>query len=156
MIRDEQGSMSAFLAMLFLVFLLLISVCVEGIYMYTARGKAMGIYMSGLSHTKGNYQKELADMYHIYAMDPRYHKKIEIDFSDRMKESLDQNGDPFRFQTGSTKISDILDLSAQKGEVLNTNIRTSKKRSEKRIYEIVKRRLGPIDHGREKSVRSSN
>lgn len=63
MIRDEQGSMSAFLAMLFLVFLLLISVCVEGIYMYTARGKAMGIYMSGLSHTKGNYQKELADMY---------------------------------------------------------------------------------------------
>ena len=111
MIRDEQGSMSAFLAMLFLVFLLLISVCVEGIYMYTARGKAMGIYMSGLSHTKGNYQKELADMYHIYAMDPRYHKKIEIDFSDRMKESLDQNGDPFRFQTGSTKISDILDLS---------------------------------------------
>ena len=31
-----------------------------------------------------------------------------------------------------------------------------KKRSEKRIYEIVKRRLGPIDHGREKSVRSSN
>ena len=86
--------------------------------MYTARGKAMGIYMSGLSHTKGNYQKELADMYHIYAMDPRYHKKIETDFSDRMKESLDQNGDPFRFQTGSTKISDILDLSAQKGEVL--------------------------------------
>ena len=110
MIRDEQGSMSAFLAMLFLVFLLLISVCVEGIYMYTARGKAVGIYMSGLSHTKGNYQKELADMYHIYAMDPRYHKKIETDFSDRMKESLDQNGDPFRFQTGSTKISDTLDL----------------------------------------------
>ena len=32
MIRDERGSMSAFLAMLFLVFLLLISVCAEGIY----------------------------------------------------------------------------------------------------------------------------
>lgn len=91
--------------------------------MYTARGKAMGIYMSGLSHTKGNYQKELADMYHIYAMDPRYYKKIETDFSNRMKESLDQNGDPFRFQTGSTKISDMLDLSAQKGEVLKYQIR---------------------------------
>ena len=37
--------------------------------------------------------------------------------------SLDQNGDPFRFQTGSTKISDILDLSAQKGEVLKYQIR---------------------------------
>ena len=44
-------------------------------------------------------------------------------FQDRMKESLDQNGDPFRFQTGSTKISDILDLSAQKGEVLKYQIR---------------------------------
>ena len=45
---------------------------------------------------------------------------------------------------------------AEETEMKNTNIRTSKKRSEKRIYEIVKRRLGPIDHGREKSVRSSN
>ena len=69
MIRDEQGSMSAFLAMLFLVFLLLISVCVEGIYMYTARGKAMGIYMSGLSHTKGNYQKELAVIFMRWIQD---------------------------------------------------------------------------------------
>lgn len=58
MIRDEQGSMSAFLAMLFLVFFILDEYA-EGIYMYTARGKAMGIYMSGLSHTKGNYQKSL-------------------------------------------------------------------------------------------------
>ncbi len=123
MIRDEQGSMSAFLAMLFLVFLLLISVCVEGIYMYTAKGKAMGVYMSGLSHTKGNYQKELADLYHIYAMDPRYRKKIETDVSERMKQSLDQNGDAFRFQTGSAKISDTLDLSAQQGEVLKYQIR---------------------------------
>ena len=78
MIRDERGSMSAFLAMLFLIFLLLISVCAEGIYIYTAKGKAMAVYMSGFSHTKGNYQKELADMYHIYAMDPRYKKKVLI------------------------------------------------------------------------------
>lgn len=122
MIRDEQGSMSAFFAMLFLVFLLLISVCVEGIYMYTARGKAMGVYMSGLSHTKGNYQKELADMYHIYAMDPRYREKIETDFSNRMKESLDQGKDSFQFQTGSANISDEIDLTAQKGEVLKYQI----------------------------------
>ena len=123
MIRDEKGSMSAFLAMLFLVFLLLISVCVEGIYMYTARGKAMGIYMSGLSHTKGNYQKELAEMYHIYAMDPRYRKKIEMDFSNRMKESLDQISDSFKFQTGSTIVSDDIDLTGQNGEVLKYQIR---------------------------------
>lgn len=127
MIRDEKGSMRAFLAMLFLVFLLLISMCVEGIYMYTAKGKAMGIYMSGLSHTKGNYQKELAEMYHIYAMDPRYRKKIEVDFSNRMKESLDQAADSFKFQTGSAVISDEIDLTAQNGEVLKYQIRQQMK-----------------------------
>ena len=127
MIWDEKGSMSAFLAMLFLVFLLLISMCVEGIYMYTAKGKAMGIYMSGLSHTKGNYQKELAEMYHIYAMDPRYRKKIETDFSNRMKESLDQAADSFKFQTGSAAISDEIDLTAQNGEVLKYQIRQQMK-----------------------------
>lgn len=117
MIRDERGSMSAFLAMLFLIFLLLISVCAEGIYIYTAKGKAMAVYMSGFSHTKGNYQKELADMYHIYAMDPRYKKKLETDFADRMKESLDNSEDSFLFQTGNTKLSDEVNLTAQKGEV---------------------------------------
>lgn len=127
MIRNERGSMSAFLAMLFLVFLLLISVCVEGIYMYTAKGKAMGVYMSGLSHTKGNYQKELADLYHIYAMDPRYRKKLETDFSDRMKECLDQAGDSFRFQTGNTVCSDDIDLTQQNGEVLKYQIRQQMK-----------------------------
>lgn len=127
MIRDEKGSMSAFLAMLFLVILLLVSVCVEGIYMYTARGKAMGVYMSGLSHTKGNYQKELAEMYHIYAMDPRYRKKIETDFSNRMKESLDEGKDQFRFKTGSTIVSDDIDLTQQNGEVLKYQIRQQMK-----------------------------
>ena len=127
MIRNERGSMSAFLAMLFLVFLLVISVCMEGIYMYTAKGKAMGIYMSGISHTKGNYQKELADMYHIYAMDPRYRKKIETDFSDRMKESLEEVKDSFRFRVGSTIVSDDVDLTAQNGEVLKYQIKNEMK-----------------------------
>lgn len=127
MIRDERGSMSAFLAMLFLVFLLLISLCAEGIYMYTAKGKAMAVYMSGLSHTKGNYQKEFADMYHIYAMDPRYKKKVETDFSDRMKESLDNAEDSFSFRTGNAKLSDEVDLTAQNGEVLKYQIRQQMK-----------------------------
>lgn len=127
MIRDERGSMSAFLAMLFLVFLLLISICVEGIYMYTAKGKAMAVYMSGLSHTKGNYQKQLAEMYHIYAMDPRYRKKIETDFAGRMKQSLDEALDFFQFQTGNAEISECIDLTEQKGEVLKYQIRQQMK-----------------------------
>ena len=59
MIKDERGSITIFLAAVFLVFLLLISMCTEGIYLYIGRGKAMGACMAGLSHVRGNYQKEL-------------------------------------------------------------------------------------------------
>ena len=74
-----------------------------------------------------NYQKEFADMYHIYAMDPRYKKKVETDFSDRMKESLDNAEDSFSFRTGNAKLSDEVDLTAQNGEVLKYQIRQQMK-----------------------------
>ena len=122
MIRDEQGSMSAFLAMLFLVFLLLISVCVEGIYMYTARGKAMVFICLGFLIQKEIIRKSLriCIIFMRWIQDITRRSKQIFRSHER---SLDQNGDPFRFQTGSTKISDILDLSAQKGEVLKYQIR---------------------------------
>lgn len=123
MIRNERGSMTAFLAMLFLVFLLLISICVEGIYLYVGRGKAMGACMAGLSHTRGNYQKELEEMYHIYALDPRYRKKMEIDFQGKVKESLENSRDSFSFQVGNTIVSDFINLTDQQGEVLKYEIR---------------------------------
>ena len=69
----------------------------------------MGIYMS-VSHTKGNYQKELADMYHIYAMD----QDITRRFFQR-KESL------FLFAFKQVKISRR--SVSTKGEVLKYQIR---------------------------------
>ena len=74
------GSMSAFFGNVVFIFLLLISVCAEGIYIYSEGKKQWLFICLDFSHTKGNYQKELADMYHIYAMDPRYKKKLETDF----------------------------------------------------------------------------
>ena len=44
-----------------------------------------------------------------------------------MKESLDQAADSFKFQTGSAAISDEIDLTAQKGEVLKYQIRQQMK-----------------------------
>lgn len=123
MIRDERGSMTAFLAMLFLVFLLVISVCVEGIYLYVGKGKAMGACMAGLSHTHGNYQKELEEMYHLFAMDPRYEKKMTEDFSKKVKESLEESRDSFNFQIGSASVSKKVFLTDQEGEVLKYQIR---------------------------------
>lgn len=122
MIRDDKGSMTAFLAMLFLVFLLLISMCAEGIYLYVGKGKAMGAYMAGLSHSRGNYQKELEEMYHIFGLDPRYQKKLPDDFTKKVKESLEESKDSFRFQTGRAKILKESYLTDQKGEILKYQI----------------------------------
>ena len=123
MIRDEQGSMTAFLAMLFLVFLLLISICVEGIYLYVGRGKAAGACMSGLSHTRGNYQRELGEMYHVYALDPRYREKMAKDFQATIKESLTESRDSFKFQAGGAEVSNFIHMTDQQGEVLKYQIR---------------------------------
>ena len=123
MIRDERGSMTAFLAMLFLVFLLIISVCVEGIYLYVGKGKAMGACMAGLSHTHGNYQKELEEMYHLFAMDPRYQKKMPEDFSDKVKESLEKSRDSFSFQIGSASVRQKVYFTDREGEILKYQIR---------------------------------
>ncbi len=122
MIRDERGSMTEFLSMLFLVFLLLISVCMEGIYLYVGRGKAMGACMAGLSHTRGNYQKELEKRYHIYALDPRYQKKMAGDFQEKIKESLEESKDSFTFQVGASQASKFINLTEQRGEVLKYQI----------------------------------
>ena len=122
-LRDERGSMSIFLASLFLVFLLLISICVEGVYLYVGKGKAMGAYMAGLSHTRGNYQKELEEMYHVYGMDQRYRKEIEKDFTEKIKRSLEESRDTFRFEVGNTQISNDVFLTDEEGEVLKYQIR---------------------------------
>ena len=44
-----------------------------------------------------------------------------------MKESLDNSEDSFLFQTGNTKLSDEVNLTAQKGEVLKYQIRQQMK-----------------------------
>ena len=112
MMRDQRGSISVFLAVVFLAFLLLISMCTEGIYLYVGRGKAMSACMAGLSHVRGNYQKDLEARYHIFAMDPRYVSKAEKDFMEKVKVSLEGSQDSFRYVTGSASLSQKIYLTA--------------------------------------------
>lgn len=123
MMRDQRGSISVFLAVVFLAFLLLISMCTEGIYLYVGRGKAMSACMAGLSHVRGNYQKDLEARYHIFAMDPRYVSKAEKDFMEKVKVSLEGSQDSFRYVTGSASLSQKIYLTDQGGEVLKYQIR---------------------------------
>lgn len=123
MICGKRGSITAFSAMLFLVFLLLVSMCVEGVYIYVGKGKAMGACMAGLSHTKGNYQKELFEQYQVFAMDARYEQKLPEDFAKKVKESLEESRDSFRFQVGKAQIGKQVYLTDQNGEVLKYQIR---------------------------------
>lgn len=123
MIKDERGSITIFLAAVFLVFLFLISICTEGIYLYVGRGKAMGACMAGLSHIRGNYQKTLEEKYHIFAMDPKYETKAEKDVSKKIKNSLEDSQDSFRYTVGNTKLSKKVYLTDQGGEALKYQIR---------------------------------
>lgn len=61
--------------------------------------------MAGLSHVRGNYQKELEEKYHIFAMDPRYETKAEEDISGKIKTSLEESQDSFHYAVGNTILS---------------------------------------------------
>lgn len=123
MMKNQEGSISVFLAAVFLVFLLFISLCTEGIYLYVGKGKAMGACMAGLSHMRGNYQKELEEMYHIFGMDHRYAEKAEADLVKKIEESLEGSQDTFHFQISTASLSDKTYLSDENGEILKYQIR---------------------------------
>ncbi|MGI6501828.1 MAG: DUF5702 domain-containing protein [Anaerostipes sp.] len=102
---DQRGSTTVFFASVFLSMLLLVSICLEGIYLYVGKGKAMGAYMSGLMSTQGNYQKELHENYHLFGLDPRYTDKLTKDVKENMSVSLCDSKDNFFYEIGEIGLS---------------------------------------------------
>ena len=76
--------------------------------------------------------------------------------SEGLANLLQKNGHTVEWYTRSSSEIDNNIFGKVKAFLTEEKLDERVLRSEKRIYEIVKRRLGPIDHGREKSVRSSN
>ncbi|MBS7008953.1 DUF5702 domain-containing protein [Anaerostipes sp.] len=119
---DKRGSVTVYVSLLFLVFLLLLSMCLEGAYLYLGKGKASGAYLASLSSTRGNYQKELEQKYHLFGLDVRYAAQLDEQIGETLNYGLTAGRDPFIFHTGSTEISKKVSLADRQGEILKKQI----------------------------------
>lgn len=119
---DTRGSVTVYASLLFLVVLLLLSMCLEGAYLYLGKGKAQGAYMAALSSARGNYQKELEQKYHLFGLDIRYGKRLEAELAETMRYNLTESRDPFSFCPGAVKVDQKISLADGKGEILKKQI----------------------------------
>lgn len=119
---DKRGSVTVYVSLLFLVFLLLLSMCLEGAYLYLGKGKAQGAYLAALSGARGNYQKELEQKYHLFGLDVRYGTQLDTWIKETLDYDLTAGRDPFSFQTGPVEINKKVSLADRQGEILKKQI----------------------------------
>lgn len=119
---DKRGSVTVYVSLLFLIFLLLLSMCLEGAYLYLGKGKAEGAYLASLSSARGNYQKELEQKYHLFGLDVRYGDQLDTWISETLSYDLTAGKDPFSFQAGPVQISKKVSLADRQGEILKKQI----------------------------------
>ena len=114
--------MTVYASLMFLVVLLLLSMCLEGAYLYLGKGKAQGAYMAALAGARGNYQKELEQQYHLFGLDVRYGKQLDEKLAEALKYNLTESRDPFSFYPGSVRTSHKVSLADRRGEILREQI----------------------------------
>ena len=75
--NEECGQVTIFLSLLLISFLLILSVCLEGIYLHIQKGRIAQQQAAAGEYAQANYHKELLEQYHIFAIDGRYGAKME-------------------------------------------------------------------------------
>lgn len=120
---NQKGSTTVFFASICIAVLLLVSVCLEGIYLHVGKGKAAGAYMSALMSTQGNYQKELQETYHLFGLDPRYEAKLPKDVKERLQISLEDSKDQFRYEVSQVGLSKGISFDSNQAGLLKYQIR---------------------------------
>lgn len=86
----DSGAMTVFFSLLLISFLLVLNVCVEGIYAWKVKGAfAEQQEMTG-EYALACYHKELWSQFHLFAIDGRFYKKMEPD----LKTNWTRNGNP--------------------------------------------------------------
>jgi len=113
---------TVYASLMFLVVFLLLSMCLEGAYLYLGKGKAQGAYMAALAGARGNYQKELEQQYHLFGLDVRYGKQLDEKLAEALKYNLTESRDPFSFYPGSVRTSHKVSLADRRGEILREQI----------------------------------
>ncbi len=121
--NEECGQVTIFLSLLLISFLLILSVCLEGIYLHIQKGRIAQQQAAAGECAQANYHKELLEQYHIFAIDGRYGAKMEA--------SLKRN---WTYHTGNAPsvlhISNEVDVTESDGQILRHQIREYMKYAE--------------------------
>ena len=121
--NEECGQVTIFLSLLLISFLLILSVCLEGIYLHIQKGRIAQQQAAAGEYAQANYHKELLEQYHIFAIDGRYGAKMEA--------SLKRN---WTYHTGNAPsvlhISNAVAVTGSDGQVLRHQIREYMKYAE--------------------------
>lgn len=133
--RGECGQVTIFLSLLLISFLLVLSVCLEGIYVRIQMGTQMQQHVAAGEYVQANYQKELLERYHIFAVDGRYASKIETSIKQNWQENTGM-------EPTSLTISEQVGVTQKEGDILRHQIREYMKYAETaKILETLKKEL---------------
>lgn len=86
--KVECGQMTVFLSLLLISFLLILSVCVEGIYIQMKEADFVEQQIVSGEYAQANYHKELLEQFHLFAIDGRYYAKIEPSLKQNWKQNM--------------------------------------------------------------------
>ncbi len=108
-----SGQMTVFFSLLLISFLLVLNVCVEGIYAWMAKGAFHEqMQMSG-EYALANYHKELWEQFHLLAVDTRYYHKMESS----LKTNWQRNGNPACSSLNIQPDKNLTDVETLKDEI---------------------------------------
>lgn len=112
----ECGQMTVFLSLLLISFLLILSVCIEGIYVQTERADFMEQQLLMGEYAQANYHKQLAEQFHIFAVDSRYVSKMDTSLKIKLEQNAGSSLNRFL-------IHNKINITDQDGEILRHQIR---------------------------------
>lgn len=141
--RGECGHVTLFLSLLLISFLLILSVCLEGIYVRMQMGSVMEQQLASGEYGQANYHKELLKQYHIFAVDGRYVSKMEADLAKNWKQNM-------AMAPVSLSLADCTYVTDHEGDVLRHQIREYMKYGEStKILQTIKNSLAGIEEEEE-------
>lgn len=103
--QEECGQITVFLGLMLISFFLILSICVEGIYIQMKKADFTEQQMLSGEHVQANFHKELLEQFHLFAIDGRYYTKMETSIKKHWEQNFDIPLDILQL-SAVTKITD--------------------------------------------------
>lgn len=120
-----QGSLTVFFSLLLSVFLLFFTTCIKVVELQVGQNRAATSFVMANESILADYNKELWEMYHIFALDKSYEGKgdqmMSIRAQQYMSENLNENHGIYAVK--QMQIGDFTYLEGLKCQVLKHQIR---------------------------------